>query len=159
MLDENNGFQFGWLDLLPLRSQSVLLNKYSAIADLYNLEFTVAHALGFSVSTSRHLATDLNTEPNTSNHSEVFLPFLVQSPWNADLGTQLKTLLDSQVFIASEFTSRISTLRYTKSESESELLYDWRFTANQFVVAPSPLRLTSRIIFFLNWTPAVIVLI
>jgi hypothetical protein len=36
---------------------------------------------------------NLNTETSTSNHYEVFLPFLVQSPWN--LGTQLKTLLDS----------------------------------------------------------------
>jgi hypothetical protein len=34
-------------------------------------------------------------------------------------------------------------------ESESELLYDWRFTANQVVFAPGPLRLTARI-FFLN---------
>jgi hypothetical protein len=31
-----------------------------------------------------------------------------------------------------------------QSESESELLYDWRFTSNQFVLAPSPLRLTAR---------------
>jgi hypothetical protein len=30
--------------------------------------------------------------------------------------------------------------------SQSELLYDWRFTANQFVLAPSPLRLTARIV-------------
>jgi hypothetical protein len=44
---------------------------YSAITDLHNLQFTVVHALGFSVSISRLLATDLN------------------------LGTQLKTLLDS----------------------------------------------------------------
>jgi hypothetical protein len=29
------------------------------------------------------------------------------------------------------------------SMSESELLYDWRFTANQFVLAPSPLRFTT----------------
>jgi hypothetical protein len=43
-------------------------NKYSAIADLHTLQFTVAHALGFSVSTSRLLATDLNTETSTSNH-------------------------------------------------------------------------------------------
>jgi hypothetical protein len=35
----------------------------------------------------------------------------------------------------------------TRNESESELLYDWRFTAKQFVLAPSPLRLTARIIF------------
>jgi hypothetical protein len=59
------------------------------MADLHNLQFTVAHALGFSVSTSRLLAT----ETVTSNHYEVFLPFLVQSPWNHE--TQLKTLLDS----------------------------------------------------------------
>jgi hypothetical protein len=33
---------------------------------------------------------------------------------------------------------------------ESELLYDWRFTANQFVLAPSPLRLKARFLFQLN---------
>jgi hypothetical protein len=33
--------------------------NYSAIADLYTLQFTVTHALGFSVFTSRILATDL----------------------------------------------------------------------------------------------------
>jgi hypothetical protein len=43
--------------------------KYSAIADLHNLHFTAAHALGFSISTSRLLATDLNTETSTSKHS------------------------------------------------------------------------------------------
>jgi hypothetical protein len=31
-----------------------------------------------------------------------------------------------------------------KSESNPELLHDWRFTAIQFILAPSPLRLTSR---------------
>jgi hypothetical protein len=37
------------------------------------------------------------------------------------------------------------------SESESELLYDWRFTANQFFLATSTLRLTnSHFIFHLN---------
>jgi hypothetical protein len=35
----------------------------------------------------------------------------------------------------------------TESESESELLYDWRFTANQFVLASSPLRPTTRDLF------------
>jgi hypothetical protein len=29
------------------------------------------------------------------------------------------------------------------TDSESELLYDWRYTANQFVLATSPLRLTT----------------
>jgi hypothetical protein len=31
-----------------------------------------------------------------------------------------------------------------ESESGSELLYDWRFTANHFVLAPSPLRIMTR---------------
>jgi hypothetical protein len=38
----------------------------------------------------------------------------------------------------------------TDSQSESELLYDWRFTANQFFLAPSPLRLAARIFFLFN---------
>jgi hypothetical protein len=45
----------------------------------------------------------------------------------------------------------------SESESESELLYGWRFTANQFVLATSPLRLTT-CNFFFSWTLAVIVL-
>jgi hypothetical protein len=43
---------------------------------LHNLQFTVAHALGFSVSTSRLLATDLNTGTIISNHYEIFLSSL-----------------------------------------------------------------------------------
>jgi hypothetical protein len=35
--------------------------QYSAIADLHRLQFTVANALGFSVSTSRLPATAFNT--------------------------------------------------------------------------------------------------
>jgi hypothetical protein len=35
----------------------------------------------------------------------------------------------------------------SQSDSESELLYGWRFTANQFVLKPSRLRLTGRIFF------------
>jgi hypothetical protein len=68
---------------------SLNYNQNSAIADLHNLEFIVAHALGYSVFTSRLLAADLNTETSTSNHHEAFLPFLIQSSWN--LGTQLKS--------------------------------------------------------------------
>jgi hypothetical protein len=42
-----------------------IYRQYSAIAHLHTFQFTVAHALGFSVSTSRLLATDLNTETST----------------------------------------------------------------------------------------------
>jgi hypothetical protein len=58
------------------------------------------------------------------------------------------------------FTNRIELSQFTyspiriesllvclESESESELLYDWRFTANKFVLASSPLSLTARIVF------------
>jgi hypothetical protein len=37
---------------------------------------------------------------------------------------------------------------FGKLESGSELLYDWRFTANQFVLVPSLLRFMTRVFFF-----------
>jgi hypothetical protein len=47
----------GFIDTLytPLGTTGI----YSAIADLHALQFTVTHALGFSVFTSRILATAL----------------------------------------------------------------------------------------------------
>jgi hypothetical protein len=36
----------------------------------------------------------------------------------------------------------------SKSKSKSKLLYDWQLTANQFVLAMGPLRLTNRESFF-----------
>jgi hypothetical protein len=59
-------------------------NWYSAITDLHNLQFTLAQVLGFSVFTSRLLATDLNTETSTSNYYEVSLIFRLQSLWNLE---------------------------------------------------------------------------
>jgi hypothetical protein len=51
---------------------SLNYNQWNAIADLHNLQFTVVHELGFLVSISRLLATDLNAETVASNHCEVF---------------------------------------------------------------------------------------
>jgi hypothetical protein len=62
-----------WLYSRLLCTVSLNYNHYSAIADLHTFQFTVAHALGFSVSTSRLLATDLNTGTITSNHYEVVI--------------------------------------------------------------------------------------
>jgi hypothetical protein len=45
-----------------------------------------------------------------------------------------------------------------ESKSKRELLYGWVFTANQFVLASSPMRLKSRDFSF-NWTLAIIVLL
>jgi hypothetical protein len=79
MRDENNGFWFEWLDLLAPWLQVLLITlKYSVIADLHTFQFTVAHALGFSVFSNRFLATDLNTETSASRHYEVFLLFRLQ---------------------------------------------------------------------------------
>jgi hypothetical protein len=61
-------------------------NSCSAITDLHNLQFTVTHALGLSVSSSRLLAVELNTETSASDQYEVFLLFRLQSLWN--LGTK-----------------------------------------------------------------------
>jgi hypothetical protein len=47
-------------------------------------------------------------------------------------------------------TIRRPWLPLSISETQSELLYDWLFTANQFVLVPSPLRPTTNIFFQLN---------
>jgi hypothetical protein len=59
--------------------------NYSAIADLHTLELTVTYALGFSVFTSRILATDFSqfhckfkSHMKSSSHRLIpFLPFLL----------------------------------------------------------------------------------
>jgi hypothetical protein len=48
-------------------------------------------------------------------------------------------------------------INHLQSELESELLYDWRFTANQFVLAPNPLGPTTSISFQLN-TAAIVLM-
>jgi hypothetical protein len=53
----------GFISTLVKHSHLITLKymPYSDIADLHTLNFTVAYALGFPVSTSRLLETDLNT--------------------------------------------------------------------------------------------------
>jgi hypothetical protein len=67
-------------------TSSVNQTYYSAIADLHNSQFTVAHALGFSVSTSRLLATDLNKETSTLKSS---YHFLFTHPGTSELNQKL----------------------------------------------------------------------
>jgi hypothetical protein len=59
------------LIISTLVTSSFNYNQYSDIAVLHTFQFTVAHAVGFPVFTSRLLATDLNTETSTSQHCEV----------------------------------------------------------------------------------------
>jgi hypothetical protein len=80
--------------------------------------FTVIHTLGLSVSTSRLLRKDLNTETITSNHYEVFLSFLVQSTRN--LGTELKLCSNPE----------------SESESESYVTTDGQSASLSWYKAP-----------------------
>jgi hypothetical protein len=63
----------------------------------------------------------------------------------------------SSAFVITFLPAAYCLTNNSLSESESELLYDWQFTANRFVLVTSPLRLTT-VILFSNWTLAVIVL-
>jgi hypothetical protein len=68
-------------------------------------------------------------------------------------GTRDHILLSQiQDFPFCRFLQLAGLTRYSKSKSKSKskLLYDWRFTANQFILASSPLRLTTRNFFFPN---------
>jgi hypothetical protein len=67
-------------------SVTISLNytQYSASAYFHGFHFTVAHALGFSLSNSRCLVGDLNTRTVTSKQYDVFLSFLLRSPSTAD---------------------------------------------------------------------------
>jgi hypothetical protein len=86
---ENNGFWFGCLDLLALWLQSCLITVNTGLSLIYTLS---SPPLDTHWDSQSSLVVSWqwisNTESSTSNHYEVFLPFLVQSPWN--LGTQLK---------------------------------------------------------------------
>jgi hypothetical protein len=91
--------------------------QYSAITDLHTFQFTAAHALGFSVSTSRILATDLNT----NYHFKSLWSLLVISssitlecwPYSPILILQPTWFLT--LFCQSQFSHLISTQLHTCS--------------------------------------------
>jgi hypothetical protein len=74
-----------------------------------------------------------------SSHNELLLDNESLIAFFLDLGQVSSLLLLGTTDGFSATTDSI------QSETESELLCDWRFTANQFVLAPNSLRLTSRI--------------
>jgi hypothetical protein len=110
-----------------------LLTTYSANANLHNSQITTAPAKRFS---------SLLPSPAIPRQRLLTLEIL-----------QLPALRSSLLWLAYRTACQLSSL---ESGSESELLYDWRFTASQFVFATSPLRLTTSNSFFC-WTLALIV--
>jgi hypothetical protein len=72
-----------------------MIGFIGAIADLHTFQFTSAYALGFSVPTSRIIATDLNSESIVSNHYlvVVFIQFVLPCPnlYSTNLHNSLRT--------------------------------------------------------------------
>jgi hypothetical protein len=119
--------------------------QYSAIAVLHTVQFTVAHTPGFSAVSSRILATDLSVPLSLKLTHEVFLAqsnyLRLPSPENQFFSDYCSVLPATATLLLLCF-------------SESELLNDWQFTVNQFVLKSSNLRPATRD-FFRNWTLAV----
>jgi hypothetical protein len=121
-----NGFWIGRFYLLTPYSQTRNCRQlYSAIADLHTLRFTVTHSLGFSVFTSRILATDFITaslslqitheiffaKPNS------FLAIILQLPIP-------KSRLSSIPMFSSSYPGRLA--------SRNSTLFSWSLLYNHF---------------------------
>jgi hypothetical protein len=76
--------------------------------------------MGFSFSTSRTMATDLNTETITSNNYEVFLSFLTQSPWTAYSWILMYNDSILQFYLQSDLVFRGSWLCTNEYSSQSQ---------------------------------------
>jgi hypothetical protein len=100
---------------------------YSAIADLHTSEFTVTHTLGFSVFTSRILATDFNTVIITCKVFSSQAEFQVSTELVAFLSQSSSTAAsrDSLKFIS------------TESESESYVTTDGQSASLSWIKAPN----------------------
>jgi hypothetical protein len=108
----------------------VITLNYSAIANFHTLQITTAHAKSFpacSAFTRRFLVT-----ASDSGYSPASV---LKSSMNGD---SLPTVCSSK----------------SKSKSKPELLYDQRFTANQFVLVSCPLRLRPEVFFFFQLSPS-----
>jgi hypothetical protein len=96
----------------------VTTSNYNTVANFHTLHFTTTHAKSFKSAVASHFPV---TDLNNG---------------------------DSSATVLSYIRSFLHRLHCKSLTSESELLYDWRFTANQFVLATSPLRPTTRIFIF-----------
>jgi hypothetical protein len=92
------------------------------------------------------LLTNFNTQLIiTLNYSTIANFYTLQFTRAHRLGFFV-TLSASRLLVMASSSSSLPTVY--SSKSKSKLFYDWRFTANQFVLASSPLRPTTRLFFF-----------
>jgi hypothetical protein len=132
-MTNNNGFWIGFIDTYTF-TQFGTTGKYSAIAILQIFQLTVAHALGFSVFTSRILATDLSqSRCNFKSHMKSslhriipFLPFLLLPIPRLD-----STTLDYCCILLFTPLPPSTTYNHLARTSRKHRLYCWRsiFTA------------------------------
>jgi hypothetical protein len=110
------------LDLLTTLTYIVITLNYSSIANLHTLWITTAYAKSFPAGSVFTSSCLVKASDKCYSSASV-----------------VKSCLNGGSLLAAQ-----------SSKSKSELLYDWRFTANQFVLASSPLRPTARHFFQLN---------
>jgi hypothetical protein len=128
---------------------SLTYKPYSTIAELHTFQFTVVHALWFSIYTSHILATDLNTETITSNHYEVFLPFPAAA--NSEDSTQFSS--GWTLHGNSTTSSPIQSSTQSQSQSQSYFMTGGLPPISSWCQAPET---HGQQYFFFNWTLAVI---
>jgi hypothetical protein len=125
--------------ILPYTFTFRYYRQYSAIAILYTFQFTVTHALGFSVFTSRILATALpQSHCNFKSHVKSslrslspFLPFLqLPFPKTRLASSRLPTWPHSSTIVYSVL------LCFYESESESYITTDGQSTSLSWKKAP-----------------------
>jgi hypothetical protein len=98
----------GFIDTLSTQLETT--GNYCGIADLHTLQFTVVHALGFSVFTSRILATDLSQSYcNFKSHMKTFW-FLSYHFFSITLDCHLQNSMQFTITNCS-----LGTSRYTAS--------------------------------------------
>jgi hypothetical protein len=116
----------------------VTTNKHNTFAYLHTLQITTANTKSSIAFTSRCLVAVSNNTTQVSNR-RILPPASNRRLLSRDsgLGTQDSELRTQHSLFTID----------SKSTSKLKLLCYWRFTANQFVLASSPLRITTRIFF------------
>jgi hypothetical protein len=107
---------FGLVNEFMKHLHIVTTSNYSAIANSPTLHFTTAHTK--------------SSQSAVSSPEDVLLL----------LGSRPRRL----AAISHQPPALLNAVSRLPCKSGLELLYDWRFSANHFVLAPSPLRLTTR---------------
>jgi hypothetical protein len=119
---------------------------YSAISLLHQLQFTVAHALGFSVSTSRFPATDLDTQTVTVSLQFLHMKKIFQSHKSSH-GDELSSSTSLHFTCNCHFQQR--THFRTDFENSCELVHILNWTA--YSLSHKPWSLTCGIVYCCMW--------